>query len=480
MNCPRCGKDLGPLGVGTCDCKVRDAFEKKEWEKKQAAMKGPKIVGGAHKPPEPKGPQVRSVTTDQNGNDVLIYDNGARVVKSRGYIKRRFRIALFFVIAIVIAALIGVKYFLFYPDEQREQMPRFEITSESSGDLFAQALKADDNAAGYKIYATENGIGFFRNIINFSSDNATVEYWTENGQGVWSFELADCDLNTGLSGNYYITTIGGKKAIADRNDKKIYPEGSVFYNQNYEKLMALTHDNMLGEIQDALKGGKRGKNDSYGCELLVADKAALCSDGDRLRICDERSGKRILYTVSYYDKTDTKMQDISSFTTDGSTGTGDKLTDLMITGDSSPRIKFLENGEEKANINLNIQNGIYEFEFKLDYNGFEADTDYVVDPEKKTLTVKKWNNEKLTHDETEYKASEKQKEYDYLLSIVPQTFVKANFDFDKAEKSGFLWYESYKIKDENGDTKATLTLWNDKPSSFILKTDDTHNVTISW
>ena len=80
-------------------------------------------------------------------------------------------------------------------------------------------------------------------------------------------------------------------------------------------------------------------------------------------------------------------------------------------------------------------------------------------------------------DGTDMPLSEHQGIYDFLLSIVPHTYIRSLIDMDEAdvrkEKLGLITV--YEMKDENGDVTADMKLMFGKIGEVIHYTsEDTH------
>ncbi len=60
-----------------------------------------------------------------------------------------------------------------------------------------------------------------------------------------AFEFDGLDLGTGLDGEFYLLTEGGRLSLIDESSELIYQSGMEFFDESYPRLAALTHDALL-------------------------------------------------------------------------------------------------------------------------------------------------------------------------------------------------------------------------------------------
>ena len=104
---------------------------------------------------------------------------------------------------------------------------------------------------------------------------------------------------------------------------------------------------------------------------------------------------------------------------------------------------------------------------------------YRVNTSDKTLT-KIENYDYSDEVKTEMPLSEHQDKYDFLLSIVPHTYIRRIIDMDKAEvrKESMGLKTIYEMKDENGNVTADMKLAFGKIGEVIHYTGENEYVQI--
>ena len=111
--------------------------------------------------------------------------------------------------------------------------------------------------------------------------------------------------------------------------------------------------------------------------------------------------------------------------------------------------------------------------------GFEEDKIYRINTSDKTLTKYVDDYGDLV-DGIEMPLSEHQDKYDFLLSIVPHTYIRSIIDMDKAEKrkESVGLVTVYEMKDENGNVTADMKLMFGKIGEVNHYTGDNEYVQI--
>ncbi|MBO5867848.1 MAG: hypothetical protein J6Q54_02940, partial [Oscillospiraceae bacterium] len=129
--------------------------------------------------------------------------------------------------------------------------------------------------------------------------------------------------------------------------------------------------------------------------------------------------------------------------------------------DGSGEYALFRNEQEVMNIDIdNYANG-YAFEIDTaeagNQWGFVEDEVYQINTTQQTLT-KVTEGENYAEVKTELPLSEYQALYDFLLSIVPETYIRRIIDLDKAEetKENAGLITNYVMKDDSGNVTAEL------------------------
>ena len=151
--------------------------------------------------------------------------------------------------------------------------------------------------------------------------------------------------------------------------------------------------------------------------------------------------------------------------------------------DGSGSVAFCKNDEVVLGISVDYFPNGYDFEIEVaaegHERGFEEDMVYRVNTTDKTLT-KIENYDYSDEIKTDMPLSEHQDKYDFLLSIVPHTYIRRIIDMDKAEvrKESMGLKTIYEMKDENGNVTADMKLAFGKIGEVIHYTGDNEYVQI--
>ncbi len=303
-------------------------------------------------------------------------------------------------------------------------------------------------------------------------------YNSDNGNS-YTYRFEGDDAGTGVpDGRYTLTTLDGVKVLIDGDHKTIYKQGSEFYETCAPKLLALSHDKELAVILERVNGGEHalsGTND-FWMEFLRKDGTMLYSDMMSDDVSQVYGGFR---AVTYYpddqmkeswsfdyDDYDYPANDLEGYTYSDAAplNENDKLGKLMAkSNDDNGEYTLYRNDEEVLNIDVDYLANGYEFRFDTiaegEYKGFEEEVAYRVNTNAKTLT-KIVTDENYNETEFDLPLSQYQTQYDFLLSIVPETYIRNIIDMDEAEvrkeKLGLITV--YEMKDESGKVTADMKL----------------------
>ena len=244
-------------------------------------------------------------------------------------------------------------------------------------------------------------------------------------------------------------------------------------------MKALTHDSALDAILEKTKEGEHamsGSNDSW-MEFIRKDNTMVYSymlsddetkiSGDEFRAItthlEEKTEERWIFS---YGDSEYVPDDWDGFVyaDDNAFNTDDELGKLMKKSfDDYGGVAFYKNDEVVLGVNIEYFPDGYAFEVAIVEEGyergFEEDKIYRINTSDKTLTKYVDDYGDLV-DGIEMPLSEHQDKYDFLLSIVPHTYIRSIIDMDKAEKrkESVGLVTVYEMKDENGKVTADMKL----------------------
>ncbi len=168
----------------------------------------------------------------------------------------------------------------------------YQISSKTDDDK-AEALQTirnrDEAMTSYQIIIREEG----------SDGSLEINYWTENGKGVYEYIFKGYDEGVGLDGIYYRTMVDDVSTIIDYQTKEYHTKGD-FYNKYFSKLSALNLDNILTEVfsESYTDIGKS----SGGAQVLKSKDKAICVY-DKVNyetyIIDKSGEKAMGYYIAY-------------------------------------------------------------------------------------------------------------------------------------------------------------------------------------
>ena len=305
-------------------------------------------------------------------------------------------------------------------------------------------------------------------------ESYTVSGYNVEGGAVYDYLFEGYDAGTGLAdGRYTLTKIDGINVLIDEENKTIYKEGTEFYDTYAPKLRELTHDKTVDSVLEKTTGGEHAiYNGSVPLEYILKDNsmvfAYLYSDdtnGNEFRAIttypEDQMEERWFF---YYRTDDYYPDDWEGFTyaDDNAFNTDDELGKLMAKSfDDCGYVQYYKGEEEVLRIRVDYFPDGYGFEIYDAVEGYdkglEEDMYYRVNTSDKTLT-KIENYDYDDEVKTEMPLSEHQDKYDFLLSIVPHTYIRSIIDMDKAEKrkESVGLVTVYEMKDENGNVTADM------------------------
>ena len=302
----------------------------------------------------------------------------------------------------------------------------------------------------------------------------------KDGTEVISFDFDGHDLGTGLNGKYYILTVEGKVSVIDDKAELIYQEGSEFFDTNYPKLKALTYDAILSPLTEKVVGDKYGKNDQYEHILQANGWEMAVYDENRVIFTTDTEELRTQYVADVSDTESNYTFEMLNYKLYGEEYENlDELGKLMADGDYSVSIEKYIDGKEVFDLRYERNLKEHSIEFKEDYGDFKAGV-YVFTLGEDTFVHKVYNNDTFKFDETTISVSENKALYNALADLVPENYVRNVMDLSKAKKSGALGTNTYTMKNEDGETTATLSVAFGKINKLIHFVDDDTRIEMSW
>ena len=327
-------------------------------------------------------------------------------------------------------------------------------------------------------------------------ESYTVGGYNVEGGTIYDYRFEGDDAGTGIPDGWYtLTKLDGINVLIDEDNKTIYKEGTEFYDTYAPKLRELTHDKTVDSILEKTTGGEHAiYNGSVPLEYIQKDNsmvfAYLYSDdtnGNEFRAITTYSEEQMEERWFFYYRTDDYYPDDwegFTYADDAAFSTDDELGKLMQKSfDDCGYINFYKGEEEVLRIRVDYFPDGYGFEIYDAVEGYdkglEEDMVYRVNTTDKTLT-KIENYDYSDEIKTDMPLSEHQDKYDFLLSIVPHTYIRRIIDMDKAEvrKESMGLKTIYEMKDENGNVTADMKLAFGKIGEVIHYTGENEYVQI--
>jgi len=321
-------------------------------------------------------------------------------------------------------------------------------------------------------------------------------YNSEEGN-TYEYRFEGYDAGTGVpDGRYTLTILDGVRVLIDDTNEKIYKEETAFYKAYAPKLLTLSHDRALTAVLGRVAGGEHAlsgsndfwlefirKDDSMLYSYMLAKDVSQISGGEfRLVTNYPEEHMRELWIFSYNDYEYTP--DLEDYVySDAAPAADDELGKLMEeSSDGNGSYTLYRNETETVEIDIDYLANGYEFTFDLvtgEFKGFEQDVTYRVNTNVNTLT-KIVTDEQYVETESDMPLAEYQEQFDFLLSIVPETYIRGIIDMDKAEetKENAGLVTNYVMKDANGKVTAEMKLMFGKIGEVIHHTADGEYVKI--
>lgn len=407
------------------------------------------------------------------------------------------------VVLVVVGVIVGINFNSYHNGEWTSATADKQ-SSRSAADYQNYLLSLDTEYKNWNVAYEKTPATLWNYLIGFVNLDKAERYslggYNVEGGKVYDYRFEGDDAGTGIPDGWYtLTKLDGINVLIDEDNETIYKEGTEFYDTYAPKLKALTHDSALDAILEKTKDGEHamsGSNDSW-MEFIRKDNTMVYSymllddetkiSGDEFRAItthpEEKTEERWIFS---YGNSDYYPEDWEGFTyaDDATFNTDDELGKLLKeSSDGSGSVAFCKNDEVVLGFNVEYFPDGYAFEVAIVEEGyergFEEDMVYRVNTTEKTLTKYADDHGDLV-DETAMPLSEHQDKYDFLLSIVPHTYIRRIIDMDKAEvrKESMGLKTIYEMKDENGKVTADMKLAFGKIGEVIHYTGENEYVQI--
>ena len=393
-------------------------------------------------------------------------------------------IAIFLVVAlVVVGVIVGINYNSYYKGEWTSATADKQ-SGRSAADYQNYLLSLDTEYKYWNIAYEKAPATLWNYLLGFVNLDKVEGYslggYNVEGGNVYYYRFEGDDAGTGIPNGWYtLTKLDGINVLIDEDNETIYKEGTEFYDTYAPKLKALAHDSALDAILEKTKDGEHamsGSNDSW-MEFIRKDNTMVYSymlsddetkiSGDEFRAItthlEEKTEERWIFS---YGDSEYVPDDWDGFVyaDDNAFNTDDELGKLMKKSfDDYGGVAFYKNDEVVLGVNIEYFPDGYAFEVAIVEEGyergFEEDKIYRINTSDKTLTKYVDDYGDLV-DGIEMPLSEHQDKYDFLLSIVPHTYIRSIIDMDKAEKrkESVGLVTVYEMKDENGKVTADMKL----------------------
>ena len=381
------------------------------------------------------------------------------------------------ILAVVVAVILIVNYASWY-DGEWTYVTADRQSDRSVEEYQTYLLSLDTEYFSWSVTYEKSPTTMLNYLAKFikqdKMESYTVSGYNVEGGNVYDYLFEGYDAGTGIpDGRYTLTVLDGISVLIDEENKTIYKEGTAFYDTYAPKLRELTHDKAVDSVLEKTTGGEHAiYNGSVPLEYIQKDNsmvfAYLYSDdanGNEFRAIttypEEQAEERWFF---YYRTDDYYPDDWEGFTyaDDAAFSTDDELGKLMQKSfDDCGYINFYKGEEEVLRIRVDYFPDGYGFEIYDAVEGYdkglEEDMFYRVNTTDKTLT-KIENYDYSDEIKTDMPLSEHQDKYDFLLSIVPHTYIRNIIDMDQAEvrKESVGLVKVYEMKDENGNVTADM------------------------
>ena len=366
-------------------------------------------------------------------------------------------------------------------------------------------LSLDTENAGWHVTYEKSPTDMMNYLGNIFGKGKAVGYtlgcYTYEGNTALEYRFEGDDAGTGMpDGQYILAKYDGTDVLIDEDNELIYKKGTEFYDTYAPKLLALTHDKALASVLEKVSGGEHAlsgtndfwmefirKDDTMVYSYMLSDDVTKISGGEFRAVTLYPEDQAMEQWFFSYDESEyNPLDDLEGYVySDAAPVDNDDELGKLIqkSSDDSGNVAFFKNDEIVFGVSVDYFPNGYDFEIEVaaegHERGFEEDMVYRVNTTEKTLTKYVDDHGDLV-DGTDMPLSEHQDKYDFLLSIVPHTYIRSIIDMDKAEKrkESVGLVTVYEMKDENGNVTADMKLMFGKIGEVIHYTGENEYVMI--
>ena len=411
------------------------------------------------------------------------YSSGGSYVgsPSSGSIPTSRLIAIFIVIVLIVGVVFVISNYNSYYNGEWTYATADKQSSRSAQNYQNYLLSLDSEYAYWHITYEKDSSDILNYLAKFVKLGKTKGYSmggynSESGK-VFDYLFEGDDAGTGIpDGRYTLAILDGINVLIDDNNEIIYKEGTEFYDTYAPKLKALSHDKALGVVLERTQGGEHalsGSNDSWMefirkdnsmvYSYMLSDDVSKISGGEFRAITTYPKDKMEERWIFSYGDSEYALDDLDGYMYfDDETFGSDELGVLMNKNfDSTGSIQFYKNDESVLGIYVRYFPNGYEFEVRNVVEGYdkglEEDIVYRINTTENTLT-KITNYDYSDEIQENMPLSQYQDTYDFLLNVVPHTYIRRIIDLDKAEirKESVGLVKVYEMKDKDGNVTADM------------------------
>lgn len=173
-------------------------------------------------------------------------------------------------------------------DREQYKMTKVWVDVEID-ELITNIKNKDEQKGAYQLIIRKEG----------SDECFEVNYWTENGKGIYEYIFGGYDMGIDLDGVYYRTVIDSVPTIIDYRTGEFHTSGE-FFDKYMSALSAITLDSLMSDI---LSEGfiELGENKD-GNTVVTSGKVSICVTSDevgKVTAIDENGDAAIGYYIAY-------------------------------------------------------------------------------------------------------------------------------------------------------------------------------------
>lgn len=413
---------------------------------------------------------------------------------------------LLFPILVILLTLLSVVLIYSYADRQDGEWSRINADKAParSEAAYTELLLSEDtqNANWHMSYekAPTDMLSYLGERIGIKKAvGYSMGGYTYRDGVVLYYDFEGYDAGLGIpDGRYTLTELDGVNVLIVDEEERIYKEDTEYYATYAPKLLSLSHDGEAQAVLARVMGGEHAVSgtSSLAMEYLRKGDTTVFSylnAKDPLQLNGEFRAVT-LYPLAHMQELWIFSYDNNEYVPDGlegyvysdaaPEGESDALGELIKASSEGRGDYEIYRGESLV-LEIDVQALVNGYEFSFDtvasgvIEGFAEGDLYRINTTQETLT-KIVVDENYLRTEVDLPLSEHRQTYDYLLSIVPEIYIRRIIDLDRAEvqseKLGLI--KNYVMKDEDGNVTAELKVAFGKIGEVIHHTGEGEYVKI--